>query len=455
MQSIDKIGGPCKDEKGVVKGGKEAVGIAKRVVRCADGKVGDEWVADRRGGVRMTCSKLEAGVGKMKRLWDAQGRSHRDKDDNGYKLVARCKEKGVLEEGAAWTEVRTWAKVSAKGVSLVSDEEGGDSPPPVWNDTTLNAESSGRQSDDDEGGVESQRTERGMGSGQKRGTPRGGGRGEEGRGESGKGAGGGEGGERGTGSAGDAMVGQGGEGDDLEEVVVEGGRRPTSKRGTGCVGEKRGRRDGGKEGGPGKRIWGKGDEEEVSAVYSVQEVYGDLYGDAELDVVRRRKCAGDEPIGDVLETGSGFVVSEMRGGEGRHARIWAINNVLLGVGRAAIWSVLFSRTVVEKGDGGIVRGTSDRVFASVNVCSMERRSRTQIVLSKRGTEGLFLENVSQGLYVLSAPVWKLMETGEWQAAFHAAEADQYGVKEVQGVSVLARELAEEDTVCKLDTEGEV
>ena len=51
-----------------------------------------------------------------------------------------------------------------------------------------------------------------------------------------------------------------------------------------------------------------------------------------------------------------------------------------------------------------------------------------------------------------------METGEWQAAFHAAEADQYGVKEVQGVYVLARELAEEDTVCPrfvVDTEGEV
>jgi hypothetical protein len=77
------------------------------------------------------------------------------------------------------------------------------------------------------------------------------------------------------------------------------------------------------------------------------------------------------------------------------------------------------------------------------------QARTQVVLplNLRGAEwASFCSAVLEGYFPIKHPDVVKIGTAKFQAAYDGAEANEWGVKEVHGLFILARPLTPEDTV---------
>ncbi len=211
---------------------------------------------------------------------------------------------------------------------------------------------------------------------------------------------------------------------------------------------------------------GREDEGESWPAYTEEDAHAELFSSFPLeeeegvevteDVARARAEAVLEELAD----GDGLQVVTLGGGRGQRQRTHRMYTYLDQFGRGLPVCSVFNRQEREEGVGRRVALGSGRVHQSVNRCEWSRQARSQLVLpiDLRGTQwASFCLAVLEGYFPIDHHDIKMIGSAGFQAAFAAAEADEWGVKKVGDIYILARVLTPEDSVAPryvLDRNGE-
>ncbi len=200
--------------------------------------------------------------------------------------------------------------------------------------------------------------------------------------------------------------------------------------------------------------------------YTKEDAHAELFSNFPLeeeegvevteDVARARA----ETVLEALSDGDGLQVVTLAGGRGERQRTHRMYTYLDQFGRGLPVGSVFNRQEREEGAGGRVALGSGRVHQSVNRCEWSRQARSQLVLpiDLRGTQwASFCLAVLEGYFPIDHHDIRMIGSAGFQAAFAAAEADEWGVKKVGDIYILARLLTPEDSVAPryvLDRNGE-